>query len=289
MKPHDTSRPGEFSWNELMTTDHHAAFAFYAEVFGWQKLQSMDMGPMGTYELFGKDGKQLGGMFRKPADAPASGVKDELIAMGVDAASLEGMSDADMQAMLDQMKSQGAPPAMMGEVKKYAEKLFSEVKAELAKLITQAKTGAGEVKKYSEDAAKTARETAVDALLKAMADEGRIFPAQIPMWRDELTEADDRTVRKFAENGKDYSETAYARKVRHLKGQPRVVSFAEKVAASTFTETSDAEVNKVQRFAEDNAGSLKAGGYTPASYVAGFAEMRKKKPGLTAAEYGVKG
>ena len=71
MPPHDTSRHGEFSWSELATTDNQAAMAFYSALFGWQKISSMDMGPMGTYEIFGKGDRQLGGMFNKPKDMPA--------------------------------------------------------------------------------------------------------------------------------------------------------------------------------------------------------------------------
>jgi predicted enzyme related to lactoylglutathione lyase len=56
--------PGEFSWNELATTDHEAAFAFYSKVFGWQALHRHDMGPMGTYLIFGANGVQYGGMFK---------------------------------------------------------------------------------------------------------------------------------------------------------------------------------------------------------------------------------
>ena len=58
---------GEFNWHELATTaDPDEAFAFYAELFGWDELGRHDMGaPMGIYLLFGRNGKQLGGMFRK--------------------------------------------------------------------------------------------------------------------------------------------------------------------------------------------------------------------------------
>ncbi len=57
---------GEFSWHELATTtDPVAAFRFYAELFGWDDMQQMDMGPMGTYLIFGRNGMQLGGMFNK--------------------------------------------------------------------------------------------------------------------------------------------------------------------------------------------------------------------------------
>jgi len=39
MAPHDTSKPGEFQWHELYTTDHAAAFEFYRQVCGWEKIQ----------------------------------------------------------------------------------------------------------------------------------------------------------------------------------------------------------------------------------------------------------
>ena len=70
MPPHDVTKPGEFSWHELYTTDHEAAFAFYSQIAGWERLGSFDMGPMGTYVLWGRDGKQLGGMMTKPPSVP---------------------------------------------------------------------------------------------------------------------------------------------------------------------------------------------------------------------------
>src|ERR1044071_2067324 len=42
MAPHDTAKQGEFSWNELMTSDQPAAFRFYSELFGWEKIREMD-------------------------------------------------------------------------------------------------------------------------------------------------------------------------------------------------------------------------------------------------------
>ena len=70
MAPHDVSKPGEFSWNELMTSDHNAAFTFYNKLFGWEKLASHDMGPMGEYLIYGAHGRQLGGMASKTKDMP---------------------------------------------------------------------------------------------------------------------------------------------------------------------------------------------------------------------------
>jgi predicted enzyme related to lactoylglutathione lyase len=66
MPPHDITRPGEISWHELYTTDHEAAFAFYHQIAGWERLGEIDMGPMGKYLLWGRGGKQLGGMMTMP-------------------------------------------------------------------------------------------------------------------------------------------------------------------------------------------------------------------------------
>jgi predicted enzyme related to lactoylglutathione lyase len=61
-----TAEPGEFSWHELATSDHHGAFDFYAALCGWEKMSEYDMGPpLGTYLIFGHNGRQLGGMFNK--------------------------------------------------------------------------------------------------------------------------------------------------------------------------------------------------------------------------------
>ena len=70
MTLHDSSKAGEFCWNELMTSDYAAAFNFYSQIFGWKVLQDMDMGPMGTYRVFGIGEKQLGGMMTIPKGAP---------------------------------------------------------------------------------------------------------------------------------------------------------------------------------------------------------------------------
>jgi predicted enzyme related to lactoylglutathione lyase len=70
MAPHDVTKAGELSWHELYTTDHEAAFSFYSQIAGWERLGSFDMGPMGTYLLWGRNGQQLGGMMTKPATMP---------------------------------------------------------------------------------------------------------------------------------------------------------------------------------------------------------------------------
>lgn len=59
---------GEASWIELMTTDASAALQFYQQLFGWQPGDAHDMGPMGTYRLFNRGGRMMGGMMNKPKE-----------------------------------------------------------------------------------------------------------------------------------------------------------------------------------------------------------------------------
>jgi len=59
--------PGHIAWHELHTTDWPKAFEFYNTMFGWLKGDSVDMGPMGTYQLFTINGAAVGGMMNSPA------------------------------------------------------------------------------------------------------------------------------------------------------------------------------------------------------------------------------
>ncbi|WP_263355761.1 VOC family protein [Acidicapsa ligni] len=63
--------PGTISWHELMATNGAAAFDFYTKLFGWAEAGSIDMGPMGAYQMFLQDGKPSGGIMTKPAEVPA--------------------------------------------------------------------------------------------------------------------------------------------------------------------------------------------------------------------------
>jgi len=64
--PEAPPQPGEFSWHELSTNVAPSiAFGFYAALFDWDEINQHDMGPMGMYLVFGRNGKQLGGMFDK--------------------------------------------------------------------------------------------------------------------------------------------------------------------------------------------------------------------------------
>jgi uncharacterized protein len=59
---------GEVSWIELVTTDAPAAMTFYQQLFGWQPTQAMDMGEMGTYQMFNRGARMIGGMMKKPKE-----------------------------------------------------------------------------------------------------------------------------------------------------------------------------------------------------------------------------
>ena len=63
--------PGHGNWHELHVPDPASAFGFYAAQFGWTKGDAMDMGPMGTYQIFKADGVQIGGMMRTMEGEPS--------------------------------------------------------------------------------------------------------------------------------------------------------------------------------------------------------------------------
>jgi predicted enzyme related to lactoylglutathione lyase len=83
----DQQKAGHGNWHELMSTDPEGAFRFYSGLFGWEKSQAMDMGEMGTYQLFSHDGGDIGGMMGlgnapMPAWLPYFGVKGVAPAIG---------------------------------------------------------------------------------------------------------------------------------------------------------------------------------------------------------------
>lgn len=70
MPEHDAGGHGEVCWRELITTDPPAALAFYGAIAGWERAGELDLGPMGTYTLFGHAGGQVGGIFARPKELP---------------------------------------------------------------------------------------------------------------------------------------------------------------------------------------------------------------------------
>ena len=68
--PEGTPEIGDASWHELMTTDAASAMKFYSDLFGWQSTETMDMGPMGKYYMFGRNQGSIGGMMTITPDMP---------------------------------------------------------------------------------------------------------------------------------------------------------------------------------------------------------------------------
>src|SRR5215471_13688502 len=54
----DMDRPGHVGWHELVAAEWKSAFAFYAELFGWQRAHAA-IDPMGTYQLFSVAGRTI--------------------------------------------------------------------------------------------------------------------------------------------------------------------------------------------------------------------------------------
>ncbi len=63
--------PGHINWHELLVADPESAFAFYAGLFGWRKME-IDGASAGNYLQFGTEAETLGGMFPKPQTWPWS-------------------------------------------------------------------------------------------------------------------------------------------------------------------------------------------------------------------------
>jgi len=64
---------GDFSWFELYTPNPEGAWKFYENLFGWEQTSAMDMGEMGTYQMFGRGGGiPSGGIMKPPPGAPAA-------------------------------------------------------------------------------------------------------------------------------------------------------------------------------------------------------------------------
>jgi len=60
----ELDQPGHVGWHELLAADWAKAFGFYAELFGWQKVDT-ESGPVDAYQLFSAGGQTIGGMFTK--------------------------------------------------------------------------------------------------------------------------------------------------------------------------------------------------------------------------------
>jgi predicted enzyme related to lactoylglutathione lyase len=70
----DDAEIGDFSWHELAAPDPNGVWPFYQTLFGWEKSTAMDMGALGTYQIFRRGGGKadLGAFYRRPAEMPGT-------------------------------------------------------------------------------------------------------------------------------------------------------------------------------------------------------------------------
>jgi len=87
MPPVPPGTPGHVMWHELMADDGEAAFDFHAALFGWTKGAPIDMGPMGTYQLFAHGGRDIGGMMTRPKEMPMAAWSYYVAVEAIDAAA----------------------------------------------------------------------------------------------------------------------------------------------------------------------------------------------------------
>ena len=78
--------PGRVGWHELHAGEWEAAFAFYAEMFGWTKVEAIDMGPLGLYQMFSTGSGMAGGMLTKMDAMPSPVWLDYFNVDAIDAA-----------------------------------------------------------------------------------------------------------------------------------------------------------------------------------------------------------
>lgn len=70
-QPVNLPAQGGVCWNELLAADWEKAWAFYSELFGWQKAKA-NINSMDAYQQFSAGGQTIGGMMTKPATVTAS-------------------------------------------------------------------------------------------------------------------------------------------------------------------------------------------------------------------------
>lgn len=67
--PADPDAPRRVGWHELLAADCDEAWAFYSDLFGWQR-EDEDIADTDGYLLFSAGGERIGGLLAKPATLP---------------------------------------------------------------------------------------------------------------------------------------------------------------------------------------------------------------------------
>jgi predicted enzyme related to lactoylglutathione lyase len=111
--PARMDQQGHIGWHELHGGDLASDFDFYAKLFGWQKKESMDMGEMGIYQMFGNADTTLGGMMTKAPMEPVPHWNYYLNVGNIDQAA-ERVKSAGGQVLLGPDQVPGGDFILMG-------------------------------------------------------------------------------------------------------------------------------------------------------------------------------
>lgn len=224
---------------------------------------------------------------------PATMSREELIAelegLGQAPEELSEMSDDELKQIYASLTS-GDTPAVAGP--------DATAMSERARRLNAVHTYTERIARHNlAVVAKQARQLKrqdAEAFCEQMCREGRLVPAQKPVVLQTLLVADNLnpTVNFSEGKGKTARVTPFEALKRQYRQWPVVLKYGEKVggddrqAAEAYSE--ERETGYVRQFAAANAGPLKAAGYgTVEAFAEKFNDLRKKKPKLTAREFGV--
>jgi predicted enzyme related to lactoylglutathione lyase len=112
----DQKTPSHGYWHELMTSDPDAAMGYYGKLFGWKPGNRIDMGPMGSYDLFRLGKADIGGMMKQAAGMPGLDHPFWLPYFGVDGveAAIARVTSAGGQVLHGPMEVPGGSHIMVG-------------------------------------------------------------------------------------------------------------------------------------------------------------------------------
>lgn len=207
----------------------------------------------------------------------------KLVEGGADPASLEGKTDDELAALLATPESAETPAVPMSERRK------AQAFAEVSRIAAKARTVNLELDRERaklKARQRQAKRQEATAFCERLVTQGRIRPVDKANYVQLLlTLNDEKHTHRFSEGGKVKVLTAYEAKKRELATLPVVINFGEKLQSKTTT--TEGEVQKVKSFAEMHANAIKASGKTKEQFIHSFTEARKKKPELTAVEFGI--
>jgi len=217
----------------------------------------------------------------------------DLVALGMDQAQLQAMSPEDLMALWQEKKgttmaatqpaavvtrpvepTAPAPAAPKQVTYKFAEDRLNAIEVRFARAEQMSAKRLADEKLAS-----------VKAFCERMKAAGKLLPAEEEAGMvDFAMSLDAVAVRKFSD-GK--SGTQLDRWMAQIEARPELVKFGERLKQPKAGAGDEAA--KVRRFSEQPgfARTLAAIGKKPEQYVAEFEELKKKRPALTAAEYGV--